>query len=137
MIRNKLKKNTNNAEKADYLYKILILGDQLVGKTCFLLRYIDDVYNYSHIATIGVDYKIKLVEYKSKKIKLNVWDTAGQDRFKSLTQSYYQGSHGILLVYDITDRSSFGNVKQWIIHIKDYAPKDAVIILCGNKTKIF
>lgn len=134
MIRNN-KKNLSeiNNNKPNYLFKILILGDQSVGKTSVLLRYFNDIYNFSQTATIGVDYKIKTIDYKSKKIKLNIWDTAGQDRFKSLTQSYYKGSHGIILIYDITDITSFNNVKQWMYYIKDNAPKDVTLILCGNK----
>lgn len=119
--------------KADHVFKILLLGDSAVGKTCLLLRYCDDVYSESHVATIGLDYRVKTIEIDNKKIKLQIWDTAGQDRFRSITQSYYKGSHGILLLYDVTDSITFQNVKQWVIQIREYSPKEVILILVANK----
>jgi len=120
----------------DYLFKILIIGDSGVGKSCLLLRFSDDIYTESYISTIGVDFKIRNIELDSKIIKLQIWDTAGQERFKTITQSYYRGAHGIIVVYDITDRDTFTNVEQWLNDIERYAQPCVNKFLVGNKCDI-
>jgi small GTP-binding protein len=120
--------------KKESLYKILILGDSTVGKTCFLTRYADNTFQENQMATLGVDYKLKNVKMEDGNIvKLQIWDTAGQDRFHSLTRNYFKGAHGIILLYDITTQSSFDNVSKWIKQIKEDASEKVVIILVGNK----
>ncbi|KAM0025419.1 putative small GTP-binding protein [Helianthus debilis subsp. tardiflorus] len=81
----------------DYLFKLLLIGDSSVGKSCLLLRFADDSYVDSYISTIGVDFKIRTVEQDRKTIKLQIWDTAGQERFRTITSSYYRGAHGIIV----------------------------------------
>lgn len=117
----------------DYLFKILIIGDSGVGKSCLLLRFVDDSYTESYISTIGVDFKIKTINLDNKVVKLQIWDTAGQERFRTITSSYYRGAHGIIVVYDVTDKLSFDNVKRWLVEIERYACEDSVKILVGNK----
>lgn len=117
----------------DYLFKLLLIGDSSVGKSCLLLRFADDSYVDSYISTIGVDFKIRTVELEGKTIKLQIWDTAGQERFRTITSSYYRGAHGIIIVYDVTEMESFNNVKQWLNEIDRYANESVCKLLVGNK----
>ncbi|KAG6780137.1 hypothetical protein POTOM_012991 [Populus tomentosa] len=117
----------------DYLFKLLLIGDSSVGKSCLLLRFADDSYVDSYISTIGVDFKIRTVEQDGKTIKLQIWDTAGQERFRTITSSYYRGAHGIIIVYDVTEMESFNNVKQWLNEIDRYANDSVCKLLVGNK----
>jgi len=120
----------------DYFFKILLIGDSGVGKSCLLLRFADDSWTDSHISTIGVDFKIKTLNCDSKVIKLQIWDTAGQERFRTITSSYYRGAQGIILVFDCTDMESFNNVKQWLGEIDRYACENVNKLLVGNKVDL-
>ena len=116
------------------VYKVLLLGDSTVGKTCFLMKYTDKTFQDIHMATIGLDYRLKSMKLKSgKSIKLQIWDTAGQDRFRAITKNYYKGSHGIILIYDITNIQSFENVKTWVNQIREEASSNVIIYIAGNK----
>ena len=193
-----LSKRPSSAD--DFLFKLLLIGDSGVGKSCLLLRFgacaragasaalrsllrsdalrvvaahacapraqgggvaalslapalspslppraraparplpaADDTYTESYISTIGVDFKIRTIELDGKTIKLQIWDTAGQERFRTITSSYYRGAHGIIIVYDITDRDSFDNVKQWLNEIDRYACENVNKLLVGNKSDL-
>uniref|UniRef100_A0A7S1TN65 Uncharacterized protein n=1 Tax=Erythrolobus australicus TaxID=1077150 RepID=A0A7S1TN65_9RHOD len=118
----------------DYLFKMLLIGDSGVGKSCLLLRFADNTYNDSHISTIGVDFKIRTIELDDKTIKLQIWDTAGQERFRTIAAAYYRGAHGIVITYDITDRKSFENVKSWMDEIGKYGSDRVNKLLVGNKS---
>ncbi|CCF57350.1 hypothetical protein KAFR_0C03580 [Kazachstania africana CBS 2517] len=117
----------------DYLFKLLLIGNSGVGKSCLLLRFSDDTYTNDYISTIGVDFKIKTIELDGKTVKLQIWDTAGQERFRTITSSYYRGSHGIIIVYDVTDQESFNGVKMWLQEIDRYATSAVLKLLVGNK----
>ena len=115
-------------------YKVLLLGDSTVGKTCFLLQYTEKSFQTEHMSTIGLDYRLKNIILKNgKKVKLQIWDTAGQDRFRSVTKTYYKGAHGILLIYDVTSLQTYENVKNWITQIREEANPHIVIYIIGNK----
>jgi len=121
----------------DCVYKVLLLGDSTVGKTCFLLRYCDKTFQEAHLSTIGLDYRLKSMTLQSgKNIKLQIWDTAGQDRFRAITKNYYKGANGIILIYDVTNRQSYENVKNWITQIREEANPNVVIYLAGNKVDV-
>ena len=127
----------NNEEEDDTcrIYKILLLGDSSVGKSCLLLRYCDATFQEVHLATIGLDFRLKTINLQNdKKVKAQIWDTAGQDRFRAITKNYYRGANGILLIFDLTDHSSFEHVRNWIEQIKEEAPENIIIYLVGNKT---
>lgn len=118
----------------DCVYKVLLLGDSTVGKTCFLLKYTDKIFKEVHMTTVGLDYRLKTMTLKNgKNVKLQIWDTAGQDRFRSITKNYYKGAHGIIVVYDITSFASFDNVKNWISQIREEVTSNVVIYIAGNK----
>ncbi|BGP20815.1 hypothetical protein JCM10213_008150 [Rhodosporidiobolus nylandii] len=120
----------------DLLFKLLLIGDSGVGKSCLLLRFADDTYTESYISTIGVDFKIRTIELEGKTVKLQIWDTAGQERFRTITSSYYRGAHGIIVVYDVTDSDTFSNVKQWLQEIDRYACEGVNKLLVGNKSDL-
>ena len=101
-------------ENYDYMIKMLLVGDSSVGKTNILLRFAGDQYQPNYKATIGVDFKIKTIKVNETSIKLQIWDTAGQEKFKTITQTYYNGASAVVVVYSITDRLSFSNVKNWL-----------------------
>jgi small GTP-binding protein len=118
----------------DCVYKVLLLGDSTVGKTCVLLKYTDKIFQETHMMTIGLDYRLKVMQLQSgKEVKLQIWDTAGQDRFRSITKNYYKGSHGIILIYDVTSLKTFENVKSWVSQIHEEISDKVVIYLVANK----
>lgn len=118
----------------DYSFKILIIGNSGVGKTCLLNRYTNDVFGKDHISTIGIDFQIKTVEFAGKRIKLQLWDTAGQERFRALTQAYYRATHGVVVVFDVTDRRSFYDAEEWIRVVQDLNTTVADLVVVGNKS---
>ncbi|KAM4619523.1 ras-related protein Rab-8B-like isoform 1-T1 [Polymixia lowei] len=121
------------AKTYDYLFKLLLIGDSGVGKTCLLFRFSEDAFNTTFISTIGIDFKIRTIELNGKRVKLQIWDTAGQERFRTITTAYYRGAMGIMLVYDICNEKSFENIKNWIRNIEEHASSDVEKMILGNK----
>jgi len=118
----------------EIVFKLILIGDSGVGKSCLLLRFTEDSFQKTFVSTIGVDFKSRTIELEGKKIKLQIWDTAGQERFSTITGSYYRGAHGIIVVYDVTNQESFENVKRWLEVIDREAPiRDVTKLIVGNK----
>lgn len=120
----------------EYLFKLLLIGNSGVGKSCILMRYADNSFTENFFNTIGVDFKIKTISLHDQVIKMQIWDTAGQDRFRTLTSSYYRGAHGIIIVYDVTNRDSFDNVRIWMQEIEKFASENVNKLLVGNKSDL-
>ena len=118
------------------LFKILTLGDTKVGKTSFILRYTENTFHESPLATIGVDFQRKTIIHDNKKLEIQIWDSAGQEKFKSISKQYYNKAHGVLLVYDITNQESYESIKGWIKEIKQNTQILPVILLIGNKNDL-
>lgn len=114
----------------DYLFKLLLIGDPGVGKTSLLLQFGDGTYSENHI---GIDFKLRTIKQDSKIIKLQIWNTAGQERFRTITSSYYRGARGLFVVYDVTNQLSFNNLNEWFDEIDKHVSKDVIKILIGNK----
>ncbi|XP_067936533.1 ras-related protein Rab-37-like [Watersipora subatra] len=115
--------------------KVIILGDSETGKTSLLMRFDQDKYCDGGLsATVGVGYANKIVDVDdNSQVKLQIWDTAGQERFRSITRAYYRDAEALLLVYDITNRKSYDNIKNWITEVSELAKPDVIIMLLGNK----
>jgi len=126
-------KAAGNSATGDMMMKLLLLGDSGVGKTCLLLRFADDVFNDTFISTIGIDFKHKNIDIDGRKIKLQIWDTAGQEKYRTITSAYYRSAQGILLCYDVTDEKSFNNVANWVRNIDEHANASVNRVLVGNK----
>lgn len=115
-------------------YKVLLLGNSYVGKTCILLRFSEDIFKENYDVTIGLNYRIKSMTVENNPIKMQIWDTSGEEKFKAIAKNFYRGAHGVLLVYDICQKNSFLDVKSWIEQIIENADNDDIVmILCGNK----
>ncbi|KAI8051187.1 GTP-binding protein-like protein [Syncephalis plumigaleata] len=123
----------NNANGYDHLFKLLLIGDSGVGKSCLLLRFTDDSFTPSFITTVGIDFKVRTIDLHGRRIKLQIWDTAGQERYRNITTAYYRNAMGVLIVYDITDRQSFSNVSDWIKQVEEHANESVDKLLVGNK----
>ena len=130
-----------SSSDVDYVFKILLVGDSGVGKSSILLQFTDGYFNENLGSTIGVDFRIKVMEVedsygKKKKVKATIWDTAGQERFRTLTSAYYRGAQGVIFVYDVSRKESFEELESWLNEVTTYAAdggKSLVKVLLGNK----
>lgn len=116
----------------DSLFKLLIIGDSGVGKSCFLLQFIEGDFKEDHNVTIGVEYGAKTVTAAGKQIKLQIWDTAGQESFRAITRSFYRNANGVILMYDLTRLESFENLEDWLREIRLNSDPEVVVYLVGN-----
>ena len=115
--------------------KLIIIGDPSVGKSSLLTRIVKDKFEPKYTSTLGVDFSFKEIEVKGSKIKLQIWDTAGQEKYRSLITSYYKHTDGIIMVFDLSDENSFDNIAgSWINHMTTYLPSDyPKLLILGNK----
>mmetsp|Transcript_29843 Transcript_29843/g.69416 ORF Transcript_29843/g.69416 Transcript_29843/m.69416 type:complete len:210 (-) Transcript_29843:175-804(-) len=120
----------------DYNFKYIIVGDPGVGKSCLLLKFTDNRFRELHDMTLGVEFGYRAITVEDKRIRLQIWDTAGQEVFRSITRAYYRGATGALLVYDVSRRYTFERVTQWLTDARDNAQADLVIMLIGNKSDL-
>ncbi|XP_005309147.1 ras-related protein Rab-43 isoform X2 [Terrapene carolina triunguis] len=121
-------------ERYDFLFKLVLIGDASVGKTCLVQRFKTGAFAERQGSTIGVDFTMKSLEIQGKRVK--IWDTAGQERFRTITQSYYRSANGAILAYDISKRSSFQSIPRWIEDVRKYAGSNIVQLLIGNKSDL-
>jgi Ras-related protein Rab-2A len=119
-----------------YIFKFIIVGNSAVGKSCLLLRFDEDRFQPIHDVTVGVTFSIKMVQIEGQDVKVQIWDTAGQEIFRSITRSYYRDSACAIIVYDITDRNSFDKVEDWVRDVRNLAPPDCLLVLFGNKSDL-
>jgi small GTP-binding protein len=123
-------KDTNNVYEA----RVITLGDSGVGKTNFIFRFIDDKFSLNYFSTFGIDTKFKNVKLDNGcEIKFKIYDTAGQERFKSISQNYIKKANGILLMYSISDKASFNNIENWMTNIKENSGNKNAIVLIATK----
>ena len=120
----------------DYLFKVLLLGDSDVGKSSLILRYTDETFNSKLVNSIGVDFKMKKREIDGNIIKVQIWDTAGHERFRSITYSYYRGANSIIIVFDLSDKKSFISITEWLKQIEKHAKENVFKFLVGNKSDL-
>eukprot|EP01012_Entosiphon_sulcatum_P058504 TRINITY_DN82586_c0_g1_i1.p1 TRINITY_DN82586_c0_g1~~TRINITY_DN82586_c0_g1_i1.p1 ORF type:complete len:225 (+),score=38.59 TRINITY_DN82586_c0_g1_i1:31-705(+) len=117
----------------NYLFKVVLIGDSGVGKSNLMTRYTSDEFSIESPSTIGVEFMTKGLKLDNRDVKVQIWDTAGQERFRAISRSIYHGAKGAMLVYDITNQSSFDNIPTWLQELKQHVPPSTVLMLVGNK----
>jgi Ras-related protein Rab-8A len=117
----------------DVLAKAIVIGDSSVGKSSLLYRYTEQDWNPHYIATIGVDFKVMTFERNNRIIKMQLWDTAGQDRFRTIVHTYYRGAHAVMLIFALDDRASFENLSEWMADVQRFGSNGVPVVLIGNK----
>jgi small GTP-binding protein len=127
---------SNPSINFNYLFKYIIIGDAAVGKSNLLLRYAHGQFKDEYQLTIGVEFGAKNISINDKIYRIQIWDTAGQENFRSITRAYYKNSVCALVVYDITNRDSFNNISNWIEDCKNQSPKTIFMVLVGNKSDL-
>jgi len=127
----------NNTTLADYKLQLIIIGDSGCGKTSFMDRYCDGQYRVSYNATVGIDFKVKtIISSTQKRVKLQIWDTAGQEKFNSITTAYYRNARGVIIMYDVTRTQTYENVRKWLQLVSQYGRGDVEIAIVGNKCDV-
>jgi Ras-related protein Rab-1A len=125
-----------NNKKFDYIFKIIVVGEPHVGKSNVISRFCDGYFNDEIISTIGIDFRIKTITIDNKQIKIQIWDTAGQEKYKSMLQSYYNGADGVLFIFDLTQKNTLDRISEWYTSV--YGRNDnAVTMLVGNKVDLY
>ena len=112
---------------------IITLGESSVGKSSIINRYVENNFDYNFVSTLGVDFRKKIININGENIRLKIWDTAGQEKFRAIQKQYYRNSDGILLVFDVTKFETFNVLEEWINSIKNQTSNDIIVVLVGNK----
>ena len=128
--------NTNNVNGYDMIFKIVLIGDTSVGKTNILSKYLKGEFDPKSKSTVGVEFGVKNFKIENNIVKVQIWETAGEERYRSITNAYYKGAKGSLLIYDITNKKSFENIEKWISDLKANTGDNISMILLGNKTDL-
>jgi len=123
-------------EEYEMMVKVILIGDSGVGKTNIMSKFLKNQFMEESKATIGVEFGSKLFNHEGHKIKAQIWDTAGQEKYKAITGAYYKGSKGALVVYDITQKKTFENIEKWVNDLKAAGDPKITIILIGNKNDL-
>jgi Ras-related protein Rab-2A len=119
-------------EHPDMIFKVIIIGDSGVGKSCFFMQFTEGDFKDDHNVTIGVEYGARLLNVGNKLVKLELWDTAGQEAFRAITRSFYRNANGVVLMYDLTRLESFENLEDWLREVKTNSASDISVLLVGN-----
>ena len=127
---------SSSAINFNYLFKYIIIGDAAVGKSNLLLRYAHGQFKQEYQLTIGVEFGAKNIQLNDKIYRIQIWDTAGQENFRSITRAYYKNSVCALVVYDISNKESFNNISSWVEDCKNQSPKTIFMVLVGNKSDL-
>ena len=122
-----------NQNRFDYSFKFILVGDTGVGKTSLIGRFIENRFDPNHEFTVGVEFAAKTVLLNGKPIKLQIWDTAGQEEFRAITRSYYRSSAAALVVFDVARRETFRNASRWVEDVRSNSNRDVILVLVGNK----
>ena len=125
-----------NDNEYDLKFKIMILGESMVGKTSLINRYTLDVFGGKYLCTVGIDFQKKIIEMNGKKILLQIWDTAGQERFRNINKSYFQQSNAFILAYDMTNTDSFDQISYWIKEVCEKSDDRIKSILVATKVDL-
>jgi len=125
-----------NDNEYDHVHKVVLVGDAGVGKTSLVHRFTEDIHSGTHAPTIGVDFKIRKLSLDGRVVKLHLWDTTGNERFRSITTAYYRAAHGIAICFDVTSESSFDNVAAWLEAVEQFGSNGVVAMLVGTKSDL-
>ncbi|KAH9490557.1 GTP-binding protein of the rab [Bulinus truncatus] len=127
-------KDIKSPTEFDHLFKVIIVGSENVGKTCFLQRFTNQTFTQNYLATIGVDFAVThVITLDGQKVKLQLWDTAGQERYRTITNSYYRGAHGIIVMYDVQNKETFNELSYWLELVEQQSSPGRVLMVVGNK----
>jgi small GTP-binding protein len=122
---------------ADFTFKVIIIGPGAVGKTSLIRRFVENQFSISYKFTIGVDFLAKTVKYeKDKSARLSIWDVGGQERFKFLRRNFYEGTHGAILVFDLSRANTFPQMKDWLVDMRSIIERKIAIVILGNKSDL-
>lgn len=126
-------RDRSDTEEYDEVVKIIVVGDSGVGKSSIVTAYCDNICPLAHAPTIGVEYRTKIIKLRGKRIKITIWDTAGLERFRPITSSYYKGANAVLVVFDVTNPYSLCNIDSWLTDIKVHMAPSTPFMVVGNK----